>query len=55
MSCFFIHSETLELRFSYDLCEEEKDFLKKRKEEVLKNMSNVLQKSQMPKSVNEVI
>ena len=47
-------SETKELRLSYDLCDEEKEFLKKRKAEILKNMSKILDEDATPKNIEEV-
>ena len=47
-------SETKELRLDYDLCEEEKNYLKIRKQEILKNLSKVDNLSEAPSSVNEV-
>ena len=47
-------SETKELRLNYDLCDEEKDYLKIRKQEILRNISNINNLSQVPKSENEV-
>ena len=47
-------SDTRELRLSYDLCEEEKDFLEKRKEIILKSMLKILDEDKAPKTVDEV-
>lgn len=51
---FTISSETMELRFGHDLCDEEKHFLTKRKEEIFRKMSKVLRGNEMPDGVNEV-
>ena len=51
---YFTSSETKELRLNYDLCDEEKDYLKIRKNEILKNISKINNLSQVPNSVNEV-
>ncbi len=50
----FMYSETKELRLNYDLCDEEKDFLKTRKKEIFKRISNLHDLNQVPSSENEV-
>ena len=47
-------SESKALRYSYDLCDEEKSFVSKRKEKILGDLSKVLKENQMPRSVDEV-
>ena len=47
-------SETKQLRLSYDLCDEEKNFLQKRKAEILKHMPRILDENTAPKTVEEV-
>ena len=49
-----MYSETKELRLSYDLCDEEKQFLEKRREEILKRIPMLDHLNQVPSSVNEV-
>lgn len=43
-----------ELRLSYDLCQQEIDFVRQRKEFILKNMVHVLGKENAPKTINQV-
>lgn len=43
-----------ELRLSYDLCQQEIDFVRQRKEFILKNMVHVLGKENSPKTINQV-
>ena len=50
----FLCSKSKELRFSYDICDEEKEFLKKRQAVLLKNFSNIDLGGKTPKSENEV-
>jgi hypothetical protein len=50
----FIYSETKELRLNYDLCDEEKYFLEKRKEEIFKRIPKLSNLKQVPISVDEV-
>ncbi|XP_028398219.1 cytosolic phospholipase A2-like [Dendronephthya gigantea] len=46
--------ETKELRLSYDLCDEEKAFVQKRKAEILKHMPRILDENTAPRSIEEV-
>ena len=55
LCCVFnLFSETKELRLSYDICDEEKEFLKKRNENVLKNFSKLGLGENTPKNKQEV-
>ena len=47
-------SSSKELRLSYDLCEEEKQFMQKRKEEIFKRIPTLDDLKHIPSSVNEV-
>ena len=47
-------STSKELRLSYDLCEEEKQFMHKRKEEIFKRIPTLDDLKHVPSSVNEV-
>ena len=49
-----MYSGTKELRLSYDLCDEEKQFLEKRRKEILKRIPMLDHLNQVPSSVNEV-
>ncbi|XP_028401055.1 cytosolic phospholipase A2-like [Dendronephthya gigantea] len=48
------YDDTRELRLSYDLCDKEKEFLKRRKQKILRNLRQISKKKQEPRSVNEV-
>ncbi|XP_028401054.1 cytosolic phospholipase A2-like [Dendronephthya gigantea] len=48
------YDDTRELRLSYDLCDEEKEFIKKRKEEVFKRIPKISNANEVPSSVHEV-
>ena len=49
-----MYSGTKELRLSYDLCDEEKQFLEKRRKEILKKIPMLDHLNHVPSSVNEV-
>ena len=51
---FNFFSETRELRFSHDICDEEKEFLKKRSEVLLKKFSKLDLGEKTPRNKNEV-
>ena len=55
MSAYFnFFSNTKELRFSYDICDEEKEFLRKRSDVLLKNLSKIGLGERTPKNKKEV-
>ena len=47
-------SKTKELRFSYELCDEEKDYVRIRKEEILKQVPKIFDEKQAPQNIDEV-
>lgn len=50
----FFTSNTRELRYSYDICDDEKAFLKKRSDVLLKNLSKVGLGEKTPVNKEEV-
>ncbi|CAB4017811.1 cytosolic phospholipase A2-like, partial [Paramuricea clavata] len=48
------YDDTRELRLSYDLCDKEKEFLQKRKEEIFKHMPKIMGEKNAPKNIDEV-
>ena len=54
INIFNFFSETRELRFSHDICDEEKEFLKKRSEVLLKKFSKLDLGEKTPRNKNEV-
>lgn len=52
---FSLHfSESEHLRISYDLCEDEREFLTKRRDVIFEKMSAMFDDETKPKTVNEV-
>lgn len=50
----FVFSENEDLRINYDLCEDEKYFLAKRRDEIFEKMSSIFDCNEKPRTVNEV-
>ena len=53
MYIMYVHSEQSDLRYGLTLCDEEKQFLKHRKQKVYDNMRNILQEKS-PENLAEV-